>query len=266
MITIILGSCSAKKKSENNIRLKNKSSKELVSLLKSKEVKGDWLVSKGNVELKFQDNDNSLRFNLRMKIDSATWISLSKASLPIGSALISEDSVKFLNKLKKNYFLEDFSAINDILNTEVDYLLLQDFFLGNPIAFDHEEEYVVKTEDNSYLISSEKSKKIEKLIRKGKMKDEAILYRCWIEPIHYKCKKVLINLVKQETTLEVNYYDWEEVEGQLFPMGSSLYLTTPLDTIKMTMDYSKVEFNEEKSMPFKIPSSYDLIDIKNEQK
>jgi hypothetical protein len=266
LISIFLGACSAKKKTDNNIKLKHKSSKELVALLKKSEIKGDWLSSKGNIELKFQDNDNSLRFNLRMRIDSATWISLSKASLPIGATLISEDSVKFLNKLKKNYFLEDFTAINEILNTEVDYLLLQDYFLGNAVAFDNEEDYVVQIDENTYLISSQKSKRIEKLIRKGKIKDEEILYRCWIEPVHFKCKKVIINLLTQGTTLEVNYSDWEDIGGQLFPMESTLYLTTPLDTISMTMNYSKVDFNEEMSMPFRIPSSYELIDIENGQK
>lgn len=263
--SVFFAACSGKKNLEDHTKLKHKSSKELVSLLKASEVKGNWLSSKGNVELKFQESDNSLRFNLRMRIDSATWISLSKASLPIGSTLISEDSVKFLNKLKKNYFLEDFSAINELLNTEVDYFLLQDFFLGNAVAFDSEEDYVVKIQDNSYLISSEKSKKIEKLIRKGKIKNEPILYRCWIEPTHFKCEKVIINLLTQETTLEVKYSEWEDFEGQLFPMMSTLYLTTPTDTISMTMDYSKVVFNEELSMPFKTPSSYELIDITNGQ-
>jgi hypothetical protein len=265
LFSVVFVACSGKKKIENHEKLKHKSSKELVSLLKASEVKGDWLSSKGNIELKFQDNDNSLRFNLRMRIDSATWFSLSKASLPIGSTLISEDSVKFLNKLKKNYYLEDFSAINQLLNTEVDYFLLQDFFLGNAVAFDDEEDYVVQTDDDSYLISSQKSKRIEKLIRKGKIKDEKILYRCWIEPTNFKCKKVIINLLTQETTLEVKYSNWEEIDGEVFPMLSSLYLTTQLDTISMTMDYSKVVFNEEMSMPFKIPSSYDLIDIQNGQ-
>lgn len=266
VLALALSSCSSKKKTENNTRLKHKSSKELVSLLENSEAKGDWLLTKGNVEIKLKDNDNSLRFNLRMKIDSATWISMSKASIPIGSTLISKDSVKFLNKLNKGYYLEDFSAINEMLNTEIDYLLLQDFFLGNPVAFDKEEDYVVKTDDNAYLISSEKSKKIEKLIRKGKIKDEPILYRCWIEPTNFKCKKVIINLITQEATLEVNYSDWEEIEGQLFPMVSSLNVTTPLDTIMVTMDYSKVVFNEEKTMPFRIPSSYDLLEFSNGQK
>src|SRR5690606_3395224 len=129
--------------------------------------KGDWLSTKGTVDLFFQGDKNSLRFNIRIRKDSATWVSLSKSSLPIATALVSQDSVKFLNKLKKNVFLADFPHINDILNTEIDYELLEDFFVGNAIAFDYEEDYVVKTLDNSYLISSEKSKKIEKLIKKG---------------------------------------------------------------------------------------------------
>ncbi len=264
-IFLLLSSCKAKKSVDDNIKLKHKSSKELVELLTKSRLKGDWISTKGNVNLIMQGEDNSLRFNLRMRIDSATWVSMSKASVPVGTALISSDSVKFLNKLKKTYFLENFEVINTLLNTEVDYELLQDFFLGNPVAFDNEEDYNVKIEDNRYLISSEKSKKIEKLIRKGKIKDEPILYRCWIEPVHYKCEKVVINLLTQETTLEVQYADWEDIGGQMFPMTSSLLLTAPTDTISISMDYSRVELNEPNSMPFNIPNSYDAIELKNDE-
>ena len=219
--------------------------------------------TKGNLTLLFKEDNNSLRFNIRIKTDSATWLSLSKASIPVAAALISADSVKILDKLQKRHFLSDFVSINDILNTEIDYELLEDFFLGDPVAFDEEGDYVVKNMDNSYLISSEKSKKIEKLIKKGKIKDEPILYRCWIEPIHFKCEKVVINLLTQETTLEVNYANWEDIGGQMFPMYSKLQLSTPTDTIIMEMEYSKTELNEPMSMPFKVPSSYEPMELNN---
>jgi hypothetical protein len=264
LITLsIVTSCKSKKVTEDHDKLKNKSSKELVQLLALSKFKGDWLTTKGNTEIDFQNEQNSLRFNIRIRIDSATWVSLSKASVPVATALISSDSVKLLTRMpKKSYLLADFSALNNFLNTEIDYELLEDFFLGNPIAFDYEEDYIVKNVDTAYLISSERSRKIEKLIKKGKIKDEPFLYRCWIEPENHKCQKVVINLITQETTLEVNYSDWENVGGTFFPLKSSLRVETPNDTLNMSMEYSKAEFNDPQSMPFKITDSYEQMELK----
>ncbi len=256
IVLFLITSCKVKKTKDSEIKLKNKSSEELVSLLIQSKTNAKFINSKGSVELTFQDEKNSLRTNIRIHQDSAVWISLSKATLPVLTTIVSNDSVKFLNKLKKEYFLDNFASINEILNTDIDYELLQDFFLGEPIAFDNEEDYIVKIDNESYLISSEKSKKIEKLLKKGKIKDEPFLYRCWIEPTHFKCKRVVINLVSQNTELEVNYSNWEIVEGNYFPMISTMKLSTPKDTILLNMNHSKVEILESISMPFNIPDSY----------
>lgn len=256
IIVFSITSCKVKKANDTEIKLKNKSSEELIDLMMQSKLEAKFINSKGNVEITFQDEKNSLRSNIRIQKDSAVWISLSKATLPVLTTIVSNDSVKFLNKLKKEYFQDNFASINEILNTEIDYELLQDFFLGEPIAFDAEEDYIIKIDDNSYLISSEKSRKIEKLLKKGKIKDEPFLYRCWIDPANYKCKKVIINLVSQNTELEVNYSKWESVDGFLFPMIASLKLCTPKDTVILSMNYSKFEFSEAISMPYNIPNSY----------
>ncbi len=255
-IVFSITSCKVKKTNDTEIKLKNKSSEELIDLMMQSKLNAKFINSKGSVELTFQDEKNSLRTNIRIQKDSALWISLSKATLPVLTTIVSNDSVKFLNKLKKEYFLDNFASINEILNTEIDYELLQDFFLGEPIAFDAEEDYIVKIDDDSYLISSEKSRKIEKLLKKGKIKEEPFLYRCWIEPMNYKCKRVVINLVSQNTELEVNYSKWETIDGYVFPMIAKLKLSTPKDTVLLDMDYSKVDVLESISMPFNIPDSY----------
>lgn len=220
--------------------------------------------SKGNVEIAFREESYSLRSNIRIQKDSASWISLSKASLPVMQAVISNDSLKVLDKIGKGYYLNTIDGINDLINTEIDYELLQDFFLGQAIAFDYDGEYKVLKDQNLYLISSERSKKIDKLIKKGKIKDEPILYRCWIEPKNFRCQRVIINLLNQEAELIVDYGKWEEVDGSYFPMYASLKLITPTDSAAMIVDYSKIECSEELSLPFKISESYEPIQMKDE--
>lgn len=264
MLLIFAASCKSKKNSEDSVKLKNYSDKELVELLANSNIKCPSIKSKGSVDVAFREESYSLRGNFRIKQDSVTWVSLSKSTIPVATALISNDSIKVLNKLGKEYFLNTMDHINELINSDVDYELLQDFFLGQAIAFDYDNDYKVHKEDNLYLISSEKSKKIEKLIRKGKIKDEPILYRCWIEPEHFKCKKVIINLLDQDAELTVAYDDWEEFEEGYFPMYASLKLVTPTDSAALIVEYSKIECNEELSFPFRIPDSYKPLEVPNE--
>ncbi len=257
--------CKSRKNGDEEVKLKNYSDKELIDLMSASNPTCELLKSKGNVEVAFRQEDFSLRGNFRIKKDSATWVSLSKSTIPVASALISKDSIKVLVKAgEKGYYMNTMDRINELINSDVDYELLEDFFLGKAVAFDYENDYKVQKEDDLYLVSSEKSKKIEKLLRKGKIKDEPILYRCWIEPKNFRCKKVIINLLDQDTELTVLYDEWEEIDGSIFPMYASLSLVTPLDTIALEINYSKMECVDKLPLPFRIPDSYEPIEISNE--
>lgn len=258
---VIGTSCKSKKNGVEEVKLKNYSDQELIALLQASNLQCKFLKSKGSVEIAFKEESYSLRGNIRINKDSATWVSLSKASLPVMQALISNDSLKVLDKLGKHYYLNTISGINDLINTEIDYELLQDFFLGQPVAFDYEGEYKVSKEENLYFISSEKSKKIEKLLKKGKIKDEPILYRCWIEPHHFKCQKVIINLLDQQAELTVIYDQWENVGDSWFPMNAALSLVTPTDSASLVINYGKVDCDETLEFPFNIPDSYEPYPI-----
>ncbi|MCB9188434.1 MAG: DUF4292 domain-containing protein [Flavobacteriales bacterium] len=259
-------SCKSKKNGTNEVKLKNYSDKELIDLMAASNITCTTLKSKGNVDVSFRGEDYSLRANFRVKKDSATWISLSKSTIPVATSVISNDSLKLLVKVgTKGYYLNTIDKINELINSDVDYELLEDFFLGNAVAFDYENEYKVEKDDGAYLISSEKSKKIEKLLKKGKIKDEPILYRCWIEPVNFRCKRVIINLLDQDAELTVTYSNWEDMNGDLFPMSASLKLVTPTDSAALNVDYTKVECDPEINFPFRIPDSYEPIEIGSEK-
>jgi len=260
-------SCKSRRQEGERVeRLKNKSVKELIELLDQNQLHVNWMNSKGYVDLKYGEEEMSLKSNLRMRVDSATWVSFSKASLPAMTVLTSVDSVKTLFKVPpKKYYLTSFDSINQLLNSEVDYFLLQDFFLGNPIAFDKEADYKSYVDGQFYLLSSDKSKKIERMLERGKEVKSKILYKCWLEPNHFKAARVNINLIDKQTTLEVVYSDWQEIEGNLYPMKGLLSLETPTNEVSISVDYSKVAFNVKQRMPFKITSSYEPLEIQVNQ-
>jgi hypothetical protein len=255
--------CKSKKNGAEEIKLKNYSDKELIDLMAASNPTCELIKSKGNVDVAFREDAYSLRGNFRIQQDSAAWMSLSKSTIPVATALISKDSLKVLNKIGKQYYISTMDNINQLINSDVDYSLLEDFFLGKAVAFDYEGEYKVQKDENLYLVSSEKSKKIEKLLKKGKIK-EPILYRCWIEPTNFRCKKVIINLLDQDAELTVTYDDWKELDAGIFPMSASLKLVTPIDSAALSINYSKIECVEKLSFPFRIPDSYEPLEVQGE--
>ena len=263
-----LYSCSGIKRTIDSEKLKNHSPKYLIDSISKTEFDYTWLRTKGSAVVNFQGEKNTVKVNFRIRKDSAIWTSISKSTIPLLNTLLSKDSLKFIKKIgEKKYYLGDYKEINNLLNLDLNYLLLQDFVSGAPIMFDYEGKYKSKRENDMYLLSSDKSKKIEKLLNEGKGNlKHTILYRCWIEPSNFKCSKVEINFLADSSRLEVNYSDWIDLGGQAFPEKSSILFTTPYDTLSLEIKYSnKVKINEPQKMLFKINDNYSPFEL-NENK
>jgi len=248
----------------NGDKLKNHSTKFILDSLEKTELNYSWIRAKANATVTFQNESNSVKVNYRVRKDSAIWVNLSKSAVPILTSLLSQDSVKFLKKINgKEYFLGDYSEINKLLNIDLDFMLLQDFIIGNPIMFDYDGKFKSKIDGDKYLLSSDKSKKIDKLLKKGKdLKKYDLLYRCWIEPSNFKCSKVEINFLSDSTTLIVNYSNWFEADGKAFPEISSINFSSPSDTISLEMEFSsKIKLDEVQKFPFNITESYEQFKL-----
>lgn len=257
-------SCGGKKRTADGIKLKNHNWKILVDSLEKNEFDYDWIRSKASANVVFRGEKNTVKTNLRIRKDSASWVNLSKG-IQIMTAIASVDSIKVLKKLgQKEFYIDDFKTVNRFLNTTVDYSLLEDFFAGNAIGFDYDStKYKSGIDNGLYILSSDKIKKMDKILKKGNNKHREILYRCWINPVNFKCQKIKIDLLLDTTSLIVEYNDWKKIEGGTeFPHSSSITLETPKDTVQLSMKYSKVSINIPQTMPFKLTDSYIPMIIK----
>ncbi len=264
IVVFTVASCGGKKVTVDGIKLRNYNWKELVDSLKNNEFEYEWIRSKASSKIVFKGEDNTVKANLRIRKDSASWVNLSKG-IQIMTAVTSHDSIKVLKKIgDKEYYIDDFNTVNRFLNTEVDYSLLEDFFAGNAIGFDYDSvKYKSGIDDGLYVLSSDKIKKLDKMIKRGYNKHKEILYRCWINPGNYKCQKVRVDLLLDSASLTVEYGDWQNIEGGgVFPFSSSISLETLNDTVQLDLEYSKVIINEPQTMPFKLTDSYQPMTIK----
>jgi len=257
-----LSSCKPKKDISNTTTYQPLPSKTLVDRLEENQVEFDWLRAKANATLKYKGETNAIKANIRIRQDSATWVHLSKAGVPVFTTLISQDSVKFLIRVgEKSFFEGTYEYIQRLLNIEMNYTIIEEFLSGNPIAFDPKAKFDASTDSTGYLLTTDKVKPLEKLLKKRKRKDREYQYTCWIDPVQFQCSGVRVDFKADTTAIEVHYGKWEMVDEINMPREASIQITTPSDTLKLELEYYRLKMNEKQSFPFKVTDSYEPFDI-----
>ena len=108
----------------------------LFNKLKEKELKFDWFSAKFSADYANKGKKNSFGGQIRIRKDSLIWISLTPMlGIEAVRLMISQDSVKLINRINDTYFTGDYEYVNQFLNTNLDFDLLQDILLGNDLHF-----------------------------------------------------------------------------------------------------------------------------------
>ena len=155
---LALGSCSTNK---NASSIRNLSANHIIREVERNQFEFDNLETKFNVKVK-GDNNIGLKGQMRMQNDSVIWISLSlKLGIEVARVMITDDSVKFMNRTNKTYFSESVESFRDSgmvgFESEVTMDFLQDLLVGSNTLINRNEKYKVTIEDNSYKLTSDKN-------------------------------------------------------------------------------------------------------------
>ncbi len=113
-------------------RLDYKNAKALSRYVKDNEFKFDWVYAKANVESLVDEKEESFDIKVRIRKDSAMLVTIQYLlGLEVAKVLITRDSVRFVDYIHKTYFRGDFAYINDLLNADLDFDLVQAVLFGN---------------------------------------------------------------------------------------------------------------------------------------
>jgi hypothetical protein len=266
-----LASCKTQKKIANDNSkcfLDYKNSKTLTSNLKSNEFNFEKLNAKINVESTIDSSVNSFSISLRIKKDSLIWMSISKLGIEGARVLITKDSVKFTTRIPgqtNKYFKGNYTYISKLLNTDLDYEMLQSLLIGKSVEFYNEDEKIKAGIDKCrYTLGTIRKNKLRKVVEKGKeLKEPAqIIY---LDPITYKISKILFYEFNPDRSFEAHFTEYKTIDStHLFPMQMD-YIIKAQKNIIINLKYSKILLNEDQSFPFKIPNDYEQI-FYNEKK
>ena len=241
-------------------RLDFKSPKALCNYLKVNEFKYDWLTSKFSADVVTDDNKQTFNVSVRAKKDSAMWLSVSVLGIEGARMLITQDSVRFMDKLNNKFFIGDYQYLSKLLNIDVDFETMQSVLIGNSMEF-YDDKLKSAKDSTFYLLSTIKKRKLKKALKEineetSDAKDLA--QRIWLNPLTFKVHQIVINDFPNNRTFTANYNDFRVVDSCYFPFKAN-FLIEAQKKIVVNIDYNKVVHDRPQTMPFNIPAKYERI-------
>ena len=261
----VLGSCKHQQKivlNSGKCILNYKNARTLTSNLKASEFNFDRLNAKLGVEALIDSTSESFTVNLRIKKDSIIWMSISKIGIEGARILITKDSVKFTNTIGKKYFKGDFTYLSQLMNTDIDFEMLQSLLIGNSVEFyDEDERLKPGVNDCQYTLGTIRKKKLRKVMEKGKELKEPV-QSIYLIPETFKISRILFYDFNPDRSLDAHYGDFEKIDSlQWFPKKMN-YVIKADKNVNIDIKYSKISLNAEQTFPFKIPNNYEPIENK----
>ncbi|MAP99781.1 MAG: hypothetical protein CMC51_03115 [Flavobacteriaceae bacterium] len=186
---------------------------------------------------KIQSNTITLRISSNQKL----W---ANATLGAARVLINNDSIKYYNKIERNFFVSDFNYINKIIGIEIDFQILQSLILG--VLFE-KYDYSSFNEINDEIYSFKKD------IVLGKKSFKSMVY---ISPYNFRILKIIFD--DDINKFEVDYDDYLILENQNIPTKIT-FRNNGVENfhieIKSIVSLDKI------NLPFRIPKSYKRINF-----
>ncbi|MDX6745231.1 DUF4292 domain-containing protein [Polaribacter sp. PL03] len=248
VLTIVFTSCKTKKYAiDSNVIAKEMSAKKVVR----KHVAANF--NKETIDAKFKANFNdgktkqSISVYLKIKKDEVIWLKGTKF-ISVFKAKITPEKVSFYSPLERKYFEGDFSMLEKLLGTEINFKQLQNLFLGQAILDIKKEKQNVAIVDNSYVLSPQL---------------QANLFDAFfaVNPGHFKLdNQSILNSLKGQR-LDIKYPSYKLVKDEVYPQEINIIAKQKGKVTSIDFILKSVEFNTDINTSFTIPKGYKRINL-----
>jgi len=212
------------------------------------EIDFKYLTAKSKLSFKSKTQDiSNANLNLRVRKDSAIWISISKVGIEAVRALITRDSVAIMDKLERRYAIYDFPTLSRQFNFDMNFDLLQALIVGNLPLPKRPAQKIKKERD--YLLLRQSAGKV--------------LVENYIGENDRKLKRLMVTEQPTKNALRLDYEDFNTLNNFLFPYSSLVTLDYQSQTdgqfyqTLIQIKHSKVELiDKDPGFPFAIPDKY----------
>lgn len=237
--------------------LKKQGAEYLLNQMQRSELDFSYLDFKASVDVIQDDKKQGFQARVRIKKDSIIWLSISPLlGIEVARLELTQDSVRFMNRIDKTWFAGDYSLINKFLETSVDFDIVQALILGNDFSYYEKSTFKTDIDNHEYKLATAKRHKLKKYVRNKADAERVFLHTIWLNPDNFKITRIkLKEAVQKPKKISAEYSDFEYVQGQLFPTKVSFNVQAETKTF-IDLSFSGIKINEELNFPFKISSKY----------
>ena len=203
----------------------------------------EWMEGKCQLQMESEDSNLSGQGIIRIRRDSAIWVSLRKLGFEVGRALILKDSFFYLNRLNNVFEAHPISFIKEKYQLPGDFLHLQALLLGNA-PIDDSSDFIV-TKKESFEWQLQKSMDNGTLSLAWDFNNKRISAMDWGQPSSNKYFKMKFGDYKAlESKQQFSYF--RDLNIQSAETGN----------LHVVLSFNQVQFNLPVSLRFDIQQRY----------
>lgn len=244
-----------------NCKIHPRLPKPLISDMRKNEFQFEWFSAR--MECEAADDSSSVTFDVtvRMRKDSMIWLNvLGPLNIKVARVLITKDSVKLIQyqdgtlSPQPKCFQGDFVLLSQLLQTEVDYEMLQSLLVGNSVSFYEEDEKLkasVNDNECNYTLSTIRKRKLRKVLEAQTAPPEPF-QTISLDPSTLKILKILF-IDAQNRTFTAQYDKFEKQDSLLLPMHAVFYARGLQKTARVDLKYNHITLNKPLDFPFTFP-------------
>ncbi len=214
-----------------------------IDLLSRLRFEPDWFSSSTKIDFKDQGSSTQFKANIRMRRDSAIWISVTPGfvKVEVGRALITRDSIKVLDRLNKQVYLAGIDYMQQFTKYPFDFDDLQNLLLGNTSLEITQAESAQN--ESEYLFTS----------NSGTLEESASYSK---QPL---CLSKFSMVDKTAgRSADCSFYEYRDTDSGKFSTKRHLFLDAGY-IYEVKLAFEKLELNEALSLPFSHSSKYEII-------
>jgi hypothetical protein len=206
------------------------------------------LYIKANVKYATEKQNQNVTAEIKIKKDEQILLSIRFLGITMAKASITPNQVRYYEKINGTYYEGDFSALSQLLGTDLDYNKVQNLILGRAIDNLKEGKYTESLAEQMYRLDE---------ISDGNTKKSF-----YIDANNYLVNKQEITQTAQERMIQVVYSNKKEYKEMTLPLTMHIDSNQKKGKAEINLNYNTVSFNEELSFPYSVPNDYKRIIIK----
>lgn len=232
------------------------------------------------INCRFSSNQTNANFSIRLKAarDEKILLSIRKINIPVGRVLLTPDSVKYVNYIDQNYFVDDYSFISQFLNIDLDFETIQSIISNNAFSYrsnpgrNNFRTFDSSIEGGMYTLESEKVRRHSS--RSKEAKNVGLVFRnkppghratifqkMYFNPRNFALTKLIINDETNKRKMEMVFDKFEQVEQKEYPGLIEMSLTAPGEDIRLTIRMNGFSMEDIDGITLRIPDKYEKIRV-----